>query len=193
MPVETLNGAVTGTNGSDGNAVFTVPSGVTPIGEMVIHDGFVRTPGVGYVTPITGPTITFLAPYIPIAGSAQPVIVYASTFGTGTAATLPTGYDYTTSGLIAAVRDLTNAGSSRQDWPDDKIIRLLNREIDTYLVPLILSARKDHFDTYRDQPLIGGQASYRIPGRAIGGKLRAVEVVDGTGNTVAPLSEVPLE
>lgn len=190
MPVETLAGSLTGTTGSDGNAVFTVPSGITPVNEMIIHDGFVRTPGVGY--SLSGSTVIFIAPYIPIAGTDQPVVYYGGSVST-VPTTSSTGIDYTADGLMMAIRDITYVGSSVRDWPDDRLLRLLNREIEEYLVPFILQARKNHFATFNDIPLIAGQRTYALPSRATGLKTRAVQLVDGSGNPYADLHERELE
>lgn len=190
MPIETLAGSLTGTTGSDGNAVFTVPSGVTPVNEMIIHDGFVRTPGVGYTS--SGPVFTFLAPYIPIAGTDQPVVYYGGSVST-VPVTPSTGIDYTATGLLMAIRDITYVGTSIRDWPDDRLLRLVNREIEEYLVPLILTARKNHFATFKDTALVSGQRTYSLPSRATGLKVRAVQLVDGSGNPYAELHERELE
>lgn len=102
-------------------------------------------------------------------------------------------FDYSTTNLIASIRDITNAGSSQQDWPDVRLLRVINREIDAFLVPFIEEARKEHFDTYTDTPLVDGQATYYLPSKAMGGKLRAAQLVDASGNPYAPLVEIPLE
>jgi len=102
-------------------------------------------------------------------------------------------FDYTTSNLLQAIRDLNYVGLSVRDWPDDKIIRLLNREIDAYLVPFIMSARREHFDTFSDTPIVAGQAAYYLPSKATGGKLRALQLVDGNGQPYSRLIEYSLE
>ena len=193
---EVLTGTIDGTNGSDGNATFTIPSGNLPIGELVFHDSLYREPGIAYASPITGPTIQFLPPYIPIAGSPAPIIVYTTSVTAigGAPATTVAGFDYTASGLLAAVRDITNAGTSQADWPDPDLLRLINREINGYLVPFVLDYRKEFFSTFQDQPLIGGRSSSFLPSGAVGGKLRAAEIVGPPFNlSVAPLVEVPME
>lgn len=191
---ETLVGTINSPDGTSGNAIFTVPSGVTPVGEMIFHDGFYREPGIGYVSPLTGPTIQFLPPYLPITGSPEPIIIYSATVSAG--GTIPAtsiGFDYTATGLLAAVRDITSAGSSQQDWPDADLLRLINREINGYLVPFILEFRKDYLDGSRDIPIVPGRSSYILPQNAAGGRLRAAQIVGPNGQTVSELVEVPME
>lgn len=192
MPVETLAGSITGTDGTDGNALFTLPSGVTPVNELLIHDGLVRTAGVGYnLGPSVG-QITFLSPYIPIAGSNAPVCYYGSSVSI-VPVTPGAGIDYTSTGLLAAIRDITYTGTSIRDWPDDRLLRLINREIEEYLVPFILEARKNHFATFADKLLVANQSLYPLPTRATGLKVRAVQIVDVNGNPYSDVSERELE
>lgn len=104
--------------------------------------------------------------------------------------------DYSTApatGLLAMIRDITYAGSSLRDWDDVKLIRLLNRMVEERLVPFIMAARKSHFDTFQDTPLVALDQSYPLPSKATGGKLRALLLVDGNGNPYASLRERDLE
>lgn len=91
------------------------------------------------------------------------------------------------------MRDITYTGSSIRDWPDDRLLRLLNREIEEYLVPLIATARKNHFVTFKDIPLVANQRLYTIPSRAAALKTRAVQLVDASGNPFCDLQERELE
>lgn len=62
---ETPAGAINGTNGSDGNAVFTLAH--APIANPILaKNGQIMVQGVAYT--LAGNTITFIAPYIPITG-----------------------------------------------------------------------------------------------------------------------------
>lgn len=104
--------------------------------------------------------------------------------------------DYSTApatGLLAMIRDITYAGSSLRDWDDVKLIRLLNRMVEERLVPFIMAARKSHFDTFQDTPLVALDQSYPLPSKATGGKLRALLIVDSNGNFYSDLRERDLE
>lgn len=103
------------------------------------------------------------------------------------------GFDYTATGILNRIRDLSYAGNSIRDWDDTKILRLVNAEVYEYLVPMILTARKNHFDTYKDQALVASQAGYYLPTDASAMKVRAVLLVDSAGNAYAPLQERELE
>src|SRR5882724_185316 len=103
-------------------------------------------------------------------------------------------FSHSTNGLIARIRDIAGVGTSTRDQPPSRLIRTLNAEIGDYLVPFILTnARKGYFETFLDVPLVAGISTYRIPSKACGDRLRAIQLVDASGNPYAPLKEFPLE
>ena len=68
-------GVINGTDGSDGNATFTLLNIPNPPGALpLFKDGQRVTQGVAYT--LAGNTITYLAPYIPIAGASHVVDSY---------------------------------------------------------------------------------------------------------------------
>jgi len=64
MTYFTMTGAINGTNGSDGNATFTLNA--TPNSLQVYVNGLLNAPGIDYT--LVGSIVTFLAPNIPLAG-----------------------------------------------------------------------------------------------------------------------------
>jgi hypothetical protein len=102
-------------------------------------------------------------------------------------------YDYSADALLQEIRDVANAGASTQDWPDDRLLRLINRQVLEYLLPFILRTRKEDFVTFTDQALVQGVNAYRIPSKATAARIRALALVDPQGNAVAKLIELPLE
>lgn len=101
--------------------------------------------------------------------------------------------DYTVTGVLQSIRDITYTGTSLRDWPDDRVLRVLNREIEKYLVPMMMAARTNHLATYTDIPLVSAQSAYWLPSKAAGMKARAVQLVDSNGNAIGRLDEAPLE
>ncbi len=61
----TITGTINGTTGSDGNAIFTLSAIPTTILKLY-RNGLLETPGVSYT--LSGLTVTFLAPNIPVTG-----------------------------------------------------------------------------------------------------------------------------
>ena len=102
--------------------------------------------------------------------------------------------DASVTNLLASIRDVSYVGTSTRDWDDTKLIRLLNREVDSYLMPMMMAARENHNVTYTDQTLVANQNAYYLPAKATGAKARAVQLVDSaTSNPYYRLVEYPLE
>lgn len=91
--------------------------------------------------------------------------------------------DFTHVALLAAVRRLaamptaTASGSANAD-----VLAHANEELQSYVVPFLLDLRGDYFLQVRSQTMTVGREAYRLSPRAVGGKLREVEVVDSAGN-----------
>ena len=92
--------------------------------------------------------------------------------------------DYTTVGLLASIRrrasipTTATTGGANAD-----LLAYANEEIRLRLCAQILSVREEHLVRSSDVTLTSAP-SYRIPHRALGGKLRRVSLVDANGNEV---------
>ncbi len=76
--------------------------------------------------------------------------------------------------------DLSNA--SIEPDSDEGILAIANREMRGKLLSDVMALREEFFVLKQDFPITSAGASYRIPSRAIGAKLRDVVYLDGTGN-----------
>lgn len=186
MAWETPVGTVNGTTGFDGNPTFTTAGIIS--GETLCVGRFVQIPGTDYTT--SGVTITFLAGSIPVTGDAVRIQYTALPISTASASTT---FDYSASGILNRIRDIAYAGNSIRDWDDTKLLRLVNAEIQEYLVPFIMTARKNHFDTSSDVALVANQRTYYLPSAATAMKIRAIVLVDAAGSPYAKLQERELE
>lgn len=83
--------------------------------------------------------------------------------------------------LISAVREAGMLPPADESAPSSRIRAIMNREQRVYLMRLLLSVREEYRVAVVDVPLVAGQSSYRIPSRAVGAKLKLVEVVPTTG------------
>lgn len=61
------------------------------------------------------------------------------------------------------------------------ILAIANKELQSVIVPKILSVRENYFWCFREYQLGGGQKAYRIPPRAVGAKITAVTIRENTG------------
>jgi hypothetical protein len=89
--------------------------------------------------------------------------------------------DYTTTGLLASIRrraSLPNTATA--GTADADLLAYANEELRLRLTAQIMSLREDYFLTHDDRALSG--VRYRIPTRAIGGKLAGVYLLDAEGN-----------
>lgn len=167
--------------------------------EEIQVGGVPMDPFIHYTTAISGTqmVVTFLPAAFPTSTTpgAPPSGDRIILKGTAVAASTVTGaaHDYTSSNLIQLIRDITYAGTSQRDWDDARILRLLNRLMVGYLMPMIIKARKNHTITYKDQTVVSNQANYYAPSAATGGKLRALHIVDSNNLPFADLREGSLE
>lgn len=65
-------------------------------------------------------------------------------------------------------------------FEDDEIFSIASNQINSKLVPFILSLKEEYYLTSEDQTITQDQQAYPIPARAIGLTLREVKVIDGT-------------
>lgn len=105
---------------------------------------------------------------------------------------MPTN-QYTANDLVTAVQDLTFTAQNARDWDATKIMRLLNRALNTYLVPFIVAADEEFYVTFQDIPIISGQQFYQLPSGCHGGNLRLVQLLDQQGQPSRVLPQKELD
>lgn len=92
-------------------------------------------------------------------------------------------YAYTTDELISQIKRrgmIASTSSSTNTLSTTDLLSFINDEIQTFMVPLIMSTREEFFVTYADQTIAAGTSAYEIPPRAIGAKLKNVTVLNGS-------------
>jgi hypothetical protein len=94
---------------------------------------------------------------------------------------------YTTDTFVSDVRTaamLPTASSAT--FNDTDILRLADREMQSKMVPVVMSVQEAYWDFDATAALLQNDGAwsvgYRIPARAIGGKLREVSLLDAQGN-----------
>ncbi len=60
-------------------------------------------------------------------------------------------------------------------------LALADEELLTYVVPIMVACHEEYFVAAYDQSVVSGTSNYTITPRAMGGKLRDVQLSDGTG------------
>lgn len=74
--------------------------------------------------------------------------------------------------------------SGQGNFTDAKVIDLFNDVIRDYIAPLVISYKEEFVTYYADQTLSASTIRYEIPNRAIGNKVRKIEIIDSSGNVV---------
>lgn len=95
--------------------------------------------------------------------------------------------DYTHVALLASVRRLAALPTATATGSQDSDILVhANEVLQSEVAPFLLDLREDYFVQVKDQDVTAGTAAYRLPTRAIGGKLREAVMVtsDGVRNLV---------
>lgn len=68
--------------------------------------------------------------------------------------------------------------NSEKTFSDEDLIRFMDEELRTVLVPKIMTVRENYFLTYYDQALVANQSQYNIHPRAIGMKIKLLFWLD---------------
>jgi hypothetical protein len=84
--------------------------------------------------------------------------------------------DYTTTGLIEQVKRRISIPPSQNLITTARFISILNDELQTRIVPFLMSMREEWFVTYVDYSTDGTTSEYDIPSDAVGQKLRDVQL-----------------
>jgi hypothetical protein len=88
---------------------------------------------------------------------------------------------WTAADLVAAVklRAMLPTSSSAPGTADSDVLAHANDELQSRLVPLLMSVNEEFFTFTTDVALVSGQAVYRVPDRAAAAKLRELNLVSG--------------
>jgi len=96
------------------------------------------------------------------------------------------GRDYTTTGLLAAIKRGAWLPDSSDEGPftDAELLSKADEATDEHILPALQGARTNHYVASDDLTPVANQSQYRIPPRAVGGVVRLVTWIDASGNGV---------
>lgn len=77
-------------------------------------------------------------------------------------------------------------------FTDADLLNFATEEIELKVLPSILSVREEFYVTTETIPLVANQSNYKIPYRAIGGKVRFV-YLQSSDTSVQPLAQIAME
>lgn len=96
--------------------------------------------------------------------------------------------DYTTTELLKLVKELGFIPTNQSQWSDARLLRLADRALQTYVMPVLMSAHQHYFDETYSFATEPNKATYDIPVRAAYEKLNYVRIQTSTSNLPIPLS-----
>jgi hypothetical protein len=99
---------------------------------------------------------------------------------------------YTTSDLLTAIERRSFAPANQLTFTTTDILQLADEELQSVLMPRILSVREEFYVTYKDYAVVAGQASYDIPPRSIASLVREAKLLN-TGGTLTNLVRIEPE
>lgn len=89
--------------------------------------------------------------------------------------------DYTVTGLINAVKLKLYTPLNQNTVTAENIVSIASDEMIYKVIPFIMTAREEYFVVQEDIPMVPNQAVYEIPSKALGTKLRDLQIVDSNG------------
>ncbi len=93
---------------------------------------------------------------------------------------------YTSDLLLQSIKTRAMIPSSQNTFQDSDLLNLANEEMETFIVGTLLRTQEEYLVVTDVVSTVVGQTRYRIPTRAIGGKLRDVSMVTSTGTRPVP-------
>lgn len=89
--------------------------------------------------------------------------------------------NYTTDTLLTSIKTRVMFPTKQNTFTDALILQLANEELQTVILPMIMSLQWEFFVSYFDYALTS-EREYAIPANAIGSKLRDVVILSASGN-----------
>jgi hypothetical protein len=94
--------------------------------------------------------------------------------------------------LLTSIKSRALIPTAQNAFSNDDLLNFATEELNLKLVPCILSVREEFYVTDETVPLVANQSNYKIPYRAIGGRLRYVYHTQNDGRDVA-LAQLNIE
>ena len=92
--------------------------------------------------------------------------------------------DYSINALLSSVKQRAMTPSNQNLLQDSDIVRIASEELQSVVLPLIISVKEEYYTTNQDQTFVNGQTAYTLPQRAVGSKLRDIVLIDFNNNQV---------
>lgn len=100
--------------------------------------------------------------------------------------------DNTDLSLVDSVQTRVMAPLAENTITPDRLIELIDEEMRSTVIPLVLAAKEEFYVQNYDQPFVAGTYNYTIPPRAAFATWRDIVIADPMGNEIA-MTELPPE
>lgn len=87
--------------------------------------------------------------------------------------------------LLAELKEEYPFPSGQGNYTDEKVVDLFNRVQRKYVAPLLIAEKEEYLTYYEDQTISSAVLKYEIPKRAIGNKVRKVQILNSDGTEVS--------
>jgi hypothetical protein len=101
-------------------------------------------------------------------------------------------FGFNSSDLITSIKARAAIPLAQSSFSEDDLLNFATEELNLKILPSVLSVREEFYVTEASVPMVSNQSNYKIPYRAVGGKVRFVYLMQS--NTQAkPLAQLPME
>jgi hypothetical protein len=87
---------------------------------------------------------------------------------------------FTTTYLLESLKRRGMLPTTSETLDAEDFLLTADGEMQSYILPLLLSVREEYLVAEKDISIVSGTASYDIPARAVGSKLREVRILSGS-------------
>lgn len=101
--------------------------------------------------------------------------------------------DFTTTALLSSLKRRGMLPSNSDTLSTADFLAIATEELQTYIFKVLLAVREEYAVATYDLTLTSGTAAYKIPSRAVGGKLRHVNKYDSSSGALTPLARLEPE
>lgn len=95
--------------------------------------------------------------------------------------------DFTTTALLSSLKRRGMLPSNSDTLSTTDFLAIATEELQTYVFKLLLAVREEYAVANYDLTLTAGTSAYKLPSRAVGGKLKNVVQYDSTSGNLTPL------
>lgn len=94
--------------------------------------------------------------------------------------------------ILAEIRLRAKLPAADETWSDANLLAILNSELQSWGVPLLMKQFAEFLITYEDEYTVQNQSAYPVPSKAVGGVLRSLQAID-QGNNVWTMLQVDIK